>query len=95
VLSTASGQAGEAGSAVRLRTAKNRRTDRKTNKFVFRLACGFSIARKLAGRHASFRRKLLGFALKPVRPVGFQRDEIPLAQVWARGAPNVPPVHFY
>jgi len=32
---TASGQASEAGPAVRMRTAKNRWTDRKTNEFVF------------------------------------------------------------
>ena len=36
-------------------------------------------------------RELLESKFKPVRPLGFQRDEIPLAQVWARGAPNVPP----
>ena len=36
-------------------------------------------------------RELLESKFKPVRPLGFQRDEIPLAQVWARGAPNVSP----
>jgi len=48
VLFPASGQAGKAGPAVRMRTAKNRWTDQKMNAFIFWLTLGFSFARKLA-----------------------------------------------
>ncbi|MBR1606430.1 MAG: hypothetical protein IJ664_01875, partial [Clostridia bacterium] len=40
-------------------------------------------------------RKLLESEIKLVRPLGFQRDEIPLAQVWAAEAQRNPsPVQF-
>jgi len=71
------------------RTAKNRWTDQKMNAFIFWLAIGFSYARKLSWRRLSLRRKLFVAVFKPVRPPGFQRDFIPLAQVWARAAPSV------
>jgi len=39
----------------------------KQTSLFFRLACGFSYARKLSWRHSSDRRSLPVFALKPVR----------------------------
>ncbi|MBQ9301243.1 MAG: hypothetical protein IJ214_12120, partial [Clostridia bacterium] len=43
---------------------------KKISKLIFRLANGFSSARKLSLRHSSYRRKLFVVSFKPVRPVG-------------------------
>ena len=77
--STASGQRGKAAHAVRTRTAKSRRTSRKISSLIFRLAFGFSSARKLSWRHTSYKRKLFVIAFKPNRPVK-SRGRRPLAQ---------------
>ena len=61
------------------RTAKNRWTDQKMNKFIFWLAIGFSYARKLSLRRSSYRRRLFVIVFKPVRPLRSRR-RILLAQ---------------
>ena len=71
--STASGQASFAGVLCAKRTAKNRWTDQKMNKFIFWLAIGFSYARKLSLRRSSFRRKLFVIVAKLVRPLRSRR----------------------
>jgi len=52
-----------------MRTAKTAGQAEKQTRLFFRLACGFSYARKLSWRRSSFRRRLFGFVFKPVRPL--------------------------
>jgi len=64
---TASGQAGEAGPAVRMRTAKTGVRPEKMSKLIFPDCRRFSYARKLSLCRSSYRRKLFVIASKPVR----------------------------
>ena len=72
------------------RTVKSRRTDRKISKLIFRLAFGFSSARKLSLRHSSCRRKLLVSGSKPVRPDGSRAHAGPGAELETAEVSNVP-----
>ena len=62
------------------RTGKSQKITEKQARLFYRKFSGFSYARELSLRLSSYRRKQVLFFRLPHRPLGFQRDEIPLAQ---------------
>jgi len=62
------------------RTGKSQKITEKQARLFYRKFSGFSYARELSLRLPSYRRKQVLFFRLPHRPLGFQRDEIPLAQ---------------
>jgi len=67
----ASGQASEAGPAVRVRTAKNRRTDRKTNKFVFPAGLRFFYCPEALFAPLKLQAQIVCYRVQAGSPAGF------------------------